>query len=113
MGRPLVNLSLALNYRAGGLSVTGYHVVNLVIHLLAALLLFGLVRRTLERPTLRPRYGAASVPLAFMIALLWTVHPLQTESVSYIIQRAESMMGLFYLLTLYFFIRGVESCRAL
>jgi len=111
-GRPLVNLSLALNYEWGGFTVWGYHAFNLVIQLLAGLTLFSVVRRTLERPTLRLRYGAASVPLAFMIALLWTVHPLQTESVSYIIQRAESMMGLFYLLTLYFFIRGVESRRA-
>jgi len=52
------------------------------------------------------------LPLAFVIALLWTVHPLQAESVTYVVQRAESLMGLFYLLTLYCFVRGVESPRA-
>ena len=46
--------------------------------------------------------------LAFAVALLWTVHPLQTEAVTYIVQRTESLMGLFYLLTLYCFIRGAE-----
>jgi tetratricopeptide (TPR) repeat protein len=50
--------------------------------------------------------------VGFVIALLWTLHPLQTESVTYIIQRAESLMGMFYLLTLYGFIRGVEAEEA-
>ena len=52
-----------------------------------------------------------ATPMAFAIALLWTLHPLQTEAVTYIIQRVESLMGLFYLLTLYCFIRGTE-CAA-
>ncbi len=97
-GRPLLNFTLAINYALGGLKVWGYHAVNLLIHLLAGLTLFGIARRTLKR-----------LWLAFAIALIWTVHPLQTESVTYIVQRAESQMGLFYLLTLYFFIRSVES----
>jgi len=109
MGRPLVNLSLAVNYRAGALSVVGYHTVNLAIHLLAGLVLFGLVRRTLELPALRQKFSATALPIAFTAALWWTVHPLQTESVTYVIQRAESLMGLFYLLTLYCFVRGAQS----
>jgi len=51
------------------------------------------------------------VPVSFAAALLWLVHPLQTESVTYLVQRAESLMGLFYLLTLYCFIRGAEPGR--
>ena len=46
-GRPLVNLSLAINYAAGGLDPYGYHLVNLAAHVACALLLFGIVRRTL------------------------------------------------------------------
>ena len=103
-GRPIVNLSLAMNFALGGLEVVGYHIVNLAVHILASLVLLGILRRTL-----RPRYGPVGDDLAFAIAMLWTVHPLQTESVTYIIQRAESIMGLFYLLTLYCFIRGVTS----
>jgi hypothetical protein len=109
-GRPLVNLTLALNYAAGGLNPTGYHVVNLAIHLSAALVLFALIRRTLLIPPpseVRPPPSGA-LPFAAAVALLWGLHPLQTESVTYVIQRAESLMGLLYLLTLYCFVRGVE-----
>ncbi len=109
-GRPLINLSYALNYAAGGTSVAGYHAVNLAIHILAAWTLFGLVRRTLELPSMAGRFGAASFPLALAVSAIWAWHPIQTESVTYISQRAESIMGLFYLLTLYFFIRSVD-CR--
>ena len=108
-GRPLVNLSFALNYAVGGEVVWGYHAVNLAIHTLAALTLLGVVRRTLLRPALAGRFGAVALPLAWSVALIWALHPLQTEAVTYLSQRTESLMGLCYLLTLYAFIRGVES----
>ncbi|HUI06611.1 MAG TPA: tetratricopeptide repeat protein [Verrucomicrobiae bacterium] len=107
--RPIINLSLAINYALGGLHVWGYHALNLTVHILAGLTLLGIVRRTLLQPPLRNRFGVAADELAVAVAVLWTVHPLQTESVTYVIQRAESIMGLFYLLTLYCFIRGAES----
>jgi len=108
-GRPLLNLSFAINYALGGLTVQGYHAFNLAVHILAGLILFGLVRRTLLRPVLQPRFGKNATLLAFAVALLWLLHPLQTASVTYVSQRAESLMGLWYLLTLYGFVRGVES----
>jgi tetratricopeptide (TPR) repeat protein len=111
-GRPVVNLSLALNYALGGTDVWGYHAVNLAVHVLAGLTLYGIVRRTLARPGLRERFGAAAEWLALTVALIWTVHPLQTEAVTYISQRCESLTGLFYLLSLYGFIRGAESRRS-
>jgi len=103
-GRPVLNLSLAINYAVSGTGVWSYHALNLAIHVLAGLTLFGIVRRTLER-----RAPQAAVAVAFAAALLWTIHPLLTESVTYIVQRAESLMGLFYLLTLYCFIRGAGT----
>jgi Flp pilus assembly protein TadD len=106
-GRPFLQFTLALNYALGGERVWGYHAANLVIHLAAGLLIFGIARRTLVRAG-----SAQSLAVAFAIALLWTVHPLQTEAVSYIVQRAESLMGLCYLLTLYAFIRGVDGDAA-
>ena len=106
-GRPVLNLSLALNYSISGTAVWSYHALNILIHVLAGLTLFGIVRRTLA-----PRAGEAASMTAFCVALLWILHPLQTESVTYIIQRAESLMGLFYLLTLYCFIRYAECGRA-
>jgi Tfp pilus assembly protein PilF len=108
-GRPILNLTYALNYALSGMNVWSYHALNLLIHILAGLALFGLVRRTLLRPALSGRFGAEAVALALAVAVIWTLHPLQTEAVTYISQRAESLMGLFYLLTLYCFIRGVES----
>jgi tetratricopeptide (TPR) repeat protein len=107
--RPIFNLSLAVNYSLGNTRVWGYHALNLAIHILAALTLFGIVRRTLSCPQLRERFGATADWIALAVAVLWTVHPLQTEAVTYITQRCESLMGLFYLLTLYGFIRGVQS----
>ncbi len=100
-GRPLVNLSFALNYAGGGLQVFGYHVVNVALHLSCALLVFGLVRRTLELPDLRATFLRQSARLAFAPALLWTLHPLTTEAVNYVTQRTEVMMAFFFLLTLY------------
>jgi len=110
-GRPLLNFSLAINYAFGGTRVWGYHALNLTIHILAGLTLFGVVRRTLLQPRLRDHYGAVASELALASAIIWMLHPLQTESVTYVIQRAESIAGLFYLLTLYCFIRGVGSPR--
>jgi len=109
--RPILYLSLALNHAAGGLNTWGYHAVNLCIHILAGLALFGIVRRMLNSGRLIGRYGGASTWLALAISAIWLVHPLQTESITYIIQRAESMMGMFFLVTLYCAIRAVESAR--
>ena len=105
----MINFSLAVNYAGDGFRVWGYHAVNLAIHIAAGLVLFSIVRRTLLQPRLRRSFDRTAEPLALLIAVIWVVHPLQTESVTYIVQRAESMMGLFYLLTLYCVIRGAES----
>ena len=108
-GRPVLSLSLAVNHAISGNDPWSYHLANIAIHILAALVLFGIARRTLAlRPG--PLPGETDrVLLAFCVALLWALHPLQTESVTYVAQRAESLMGLLYLLTLYCFIRAVQS----
>jgi protein O-mannosyl-transferase len=116
-GRPLVNLSVALNYAAGGLDVRGYHVFNIAIHIACALLLMGIVRRALETDQARRSLNAGrqSRQIAAACALLWMVHPLQSEAANYIVARTESMMGFFYLLSMYAAVRGwmaasVVSC---
>ncbi len=120
-GRPILNLSLAIDCAISGTRVWSYHATNLLIHMAAGLTLFGILRRTLERCSglsewhgLPARWlatwaGSPCHLLAFAAALIWTVHPVQTESVTYIVQRAESLMGLFYLLTIYCFIRFAGS----
>jgi tetratricopeptide (TPR) repeat protein len=100
-GRPLVNLSFALNYSFAGLEPAGYHGFNAVIHFGAALLVFGIVRRTLLLPYFRGRFDNSAGWLGLTTALLWSLHPLQTEAVIYATQRTELMMAFFYLATLY------------
>jgi tetratricopeptide (TPR) repeat protein len=100
-GRPVVNLAFALNYHFSGLEPFGYHIVNLVIHFLSALLLWAIVRRTLRLPYFDGRFNHVAEWLALSVATLWALHPLLTESVIYITQRTEIMMGMFYLATLY------------
>ncbi len=108
-GRPVANLSYALNYALSGHSLLGYHLGNVAIHTLGALTLFGLLRRTLLSPLLSARFGTDATWLAFAVAALWAVHPVQTNSVTYLSQRTEALMGLFYLLTLYAFVRGATA----
>jgi tetratricopeptide (TPR) repeat protein len=110
-GRPLVTLTFALNYAWGGLDVHGYHVVNLAIHIACALLLFGLVRRTLTNAAVAMPAAFPAADAATAVALLWAVHPLNTEAVAYITQRTEGLFALFALLTLYASVRAHTSPR--
>jgi protein O-mannosyl-transferase len=101
-----VNLSAAVNYYFGRLNPAGYRLVDLLLHALSALLLFDIVRRTLRleiscRSQLDGGLDRVAAPLALAVALLWAIHPLQTEAVCYVTQRTELMMGFFYLATLY------------
>lgn len=111
-GRPIVNASFAINYGIGVLDTTGYHVWNLAVHIGSALLLFGIVRRTFSsRKVFRDAVSGDTV--ALVAALIWMVHPLLSETVDYVTQRSESMMGLCFLLTLYAAIRAREPRRRL
>ena len=108
-GRPLVSVSLALNYAAGRLDPAGYHLWNLAVHAAAGLLVWGIVRRTLRSPRLPPEVAASADAIAFVVALLWLVHPLHTEVIAYVVTRTESMMAVCYLLTIYAVIRASDA----
>ncbi|HEY2386116.1 MAG TPA: tetratricopeptide repeat protein [Candidatus Binatia bacterium] len=106
--RPIVELTLALNYAFGGLHVVGYHVVNLLLHVACGLLLYDLARRTLQLT------GTASGTerwVAWWAALLFLVHPLQTEAVTYVISRSEVLTALWYLATLELVLLGDEHAE--
>ena len=109
--RALVSLSLTLNYWLDGINPRGYHVFNLMVHTLAGLALYGVVRRTLLLPHWSERLRGRAPLFAFAVALLWLVHPLNTQAVTYVIQRCESMAGLFYFLALYAVLRGATGSR--
>ncbi len=100
-GRPLVNLTFAINYQIGGLNPVGYHLFNLTLHWLAALLLMAIVQRTLQLDFFRERFGNVATPLGFLTALVWALHPLQSETVVYTTQRTELLVGFFYLAVFY------------
>lgn len=107
--RPLFDLSLRANLALQGRQATGFHAVNVAIHLLAALALYGVIRRSAALHAGRAMGDRSCSTLAFAVALLWLVHPLQTESVTYIWQRSESSMGLFFLTSLYCLIRCAQA----
>ena len=108
-GRPFAIFSLAINYALGGLAVEGYHFVNVALHVSCALLLYAIARRSFEGPRLRDAFGTQAANLAFAIALVWTVHPLNSEVVDYTLQRTESLMALCLLATLYGAIRALDA----
>lgn len=110
-GRPLANLSFAVSFALSGNQPWGHHLLNVAVHALAAIVLMGVVRRTLLLPALAPRWGQAADFVSLAVAALWAVHPLQTQAVTYLAQRTESLMALCYLLAIYAFIRGTAGAE--
>jgi protein O-mannosyl-transferase len=97
--RGLANLTFALNYRVGGTSVAGYHLVNIAIHLITSCLVFFILKRVFPTRLLFALGGA----------LIFVAHPLQTQAVTYIVQRSTSLAALFFFLSLYLYIRAREA----
>jgi len=112
-GRPLLNASFALNYAFDALAPWGYQAVNLGLHLLCAIALFGLTRRVLQLPRAPELVRSQGTGFATALALLWVVHPINSEIVNYATQRSEAMMALALLATLYFGLRGATAPRPL
>ena len=104
--RPLSYLSFALNYKFGGMDVFGFHVVNFVIHYLAAVFLFLFIYNTLKLPLLREKYSLIAYPVALLSTFFWALNPVQVTSVTYIVQRMASMAALFYIMSMYFYLKG-------
>jgi protein O-mannosyl-transferase len=98
--------TLALNYYFGGFNVFGYHVVNLIIHIASGVFLYWFLLLTFNLPSLKEKYGSISYKVALFTSLIFVTHPIQTQSVTYIVQRMSSMAGMFYLLSLILYIKG-------
>jgi len=100
-------LSLAFNYQINGLHVLGFHLFNLGTHLLCAYFVWWLVLLTFLTPAMKDKEISKNAGLiALLSGLVFVSHPIQTESVSYIWQRASSMAALFYLASLCFYIKS-------
>jgi Flp pilus assembly protein TadD len=128
--RPVANMSFALNYYLNRYDTAGYHFINILIHILTGIILFYLIKTTLlllssqnlkfrfETNILPDKPNAATSPysfnqvshqrfyLSFFAALIWLVHPIQTQTVSYIVQRMNGMAAMFYILSLLFYIKA-------
>jgi tetratricopeptide (TPR) repeat protein len=115
--RPVSTLSLALNYYFGKENVFGYHLINTLIHFVTALFLFLFIHGTLNIPALREKYQNSSYSIALLATVLWAINPVQTQAVTYIVQRMASLAGLFYIMTMFFYLKArvcdVKSRRTL
>jgi tetratricopeptide (TPR) repeat protein len=103
--RPVANLTFALNWYFGKDDVTGYHAVNLVIHLLSAFLLFLTILNLSRSPNLRDHFNNRPYLVAVLAAVLWAVHPIQTQAVTYIVQRMTALAAMFYILSMFLYIK--------
>jgi len=111
--RPVISWSLMLNYKLSGLNVVGWHVFNIAVHVFNSIFVYLLVLWTLTLPALRNRYAHRAPRIALFCALLFGLHPIQTESVTYIISRTELIATFFYLATFLFFIKGVLTKKGM
>jgi len=103
---PLSFSTFAFNYYFSNTTVFGYHVVNFLIHYFASLFLFLLIYNTLQLPRLSRQYQRSAYPIALLSVFLWSTHPIQVSAVTYIVQRIASMAGLFYIMAMYFYVKG-------
>jgi tetratricopeptide (TPR) repeat protein len=102
--RPAAYLSFALNAYVGGKQVFGYHAVNIAIHIFTAFLLFMTVLKLYETPNLIRRSSSDTFFVALLTATLWAANPIQTQAVTYIVQRMAAMAALFCMGALYCYI---------
>ncbi len=104
--RPVPNFSFAINYFFGKTNVFGYHLTNISIHILTSFFLFLFIYHILNLPAVKPRYGADSYLIALLAAVFWVINPVQTQAVTYIVQRMASMAAMFYIMAMYFYVKG-------
>jgi len=104
--RPVACLSFGLNYYFGKLNVFGYHLVNIFIHLISSIFLFLFIYHTLNLPSLKTTYTKHSYSIALLSTILWTINPIQTQAVTYIVQRMASLAGMFYIMSMYFYLKA-------
>ncbi len=106
ISRPVAYLTFGVNYYFGQLNPFSYHVVNLFIHYLSSIFLFLFVYRTLNVDRLEAEYGSSSYAIALLSTFFWATNPVHVTAVTYIVQRMASMAGMFYIMSMYFYVLG-------
>jgi tetratricopeptide (TPR) repeat protein len=109
--RPVSYLSFALNYYFSGLDVFGYHLMNMTIHFLSTFILYLFILNTLMLPIFKGRYKGIANSVELLSAVLWMVNPIQVSAVTYVVQRMASMAALFYIMSMYLYLKGRTSDR--
>jgi tetratricopeptide (TPR) repeat protein len=104
--RPIPSLSLALNWYFGQHNVFGYHLVNTLVHFLTAFILFLTLLSLLKSPALKSKYEGSEYFIALLAAAFWALNPIQTQAITYIVQRMAAMAAMFYILGIYFYVKG-------
>ena len=104
--RPIAGLSFALNFFISGTDPFSYHLVNLLIHWLSSVFLFLFLYQTLNLPTFQQKFASSAYSIALLSAVLWAVNPVQTQSVTYVVQRMTSLSGMFYIMSMFFYAKG-------
>lgn len=107
--RPIAMLSFALNYLVHQYKLPGYHIFNICVHLINGILLYYFIRLTLSFAVVDPRIREKSIWIAMASSIVWLIHPIQTQSVSYIVQRMNSLATMFFLLSMISYIRARKS----
>jgi hypothetical protein len=103
--RPVSYLTFGLNYYIHKYDVFGYHLVNILIHATTGIFLYLFLKTTLSLPSLRSRYEPYGW-IPFIAALIWLIHPIQTQSVTYIVQRMNSVAAMFFILSFFLYARA-------
>lgn len=107
--RPVACFSFALNHFFGRNNVAGYHLVNISIHLTASFFLFLFIFNTLKLPTIKAKYHPNAYLIALLATVMWASNPVQTQAVTYIVQRMTSLAGMFYIIAMYLYLKGRTS----
>ena len=102
--RPVSCLTFALNWYFGEDSVTGYHIINITVHILTAFFLYLAILKLFKSPNLKDKFKGNEHFIALLTAVLWVVNPIQTQAVNYIVQRMTSLAAMFYVFGIYFYI---------
>ena len=106
MYRPVACLTFALNWYFGKDNVVGYHIINITIHILTAFFLYLTILKLFKSPNLKGKSKGNEHFIALLTAVLWAVNPIQTQAVTYIVQRMTALAAMFYILGIYFYINA-------
>ncbi|MCG6910930.1 MAG: tetratricopeptide repeat protein [Deltaproteobacteria bacterium] len=104
--RPVAMLTFAINWYLGRDGVLGYHLVNIGIHCATAVMLYFTILGMLGARNVRGNFQGSERTIAFLATAFWALHPIQTQAVTYIVQRMASLATFFYVVSIYFYVRG-------